>query len=207
MDRRYLAAVIALAIVFTACGSSGSRAPAPERTIPEDEAASAAASGPATGGAAAERPAPTPAAARPVTGPATTVNVTVTGGPRAGSYSASSRETICSLGIVTPGGWGVAYTDANMQAARPEAFTSFGFSGGKDQPDGVRDSEDFTANVQFGPLGASTVSYVIKPAGKLGRGTATVEARGGSATVTVRGETKDGVKIDARVECNAVLRF
>lgn len=195
MGKGYLAGALVLALVLAACAPGGTSIPA----------------GGGDGAApATEKPAAAPGGAAPALGPATTVKVTVTGGPRAGSYSGSSRETICSLGILNKGQWGVQYSDANMQAAKPEAFTSFQFLGAKDEADGVRDSEDFFALVNFGPLiGEGSIAYTIKPADERsgGRGTATVEVRGATAAVTVKGETKEGVKIDARVDCHAVLRF
>jgi hypothetical protein len=207
MDRHVMTtATLILATLLGAC-SSGAAPSAGPVTGQQPEAGSAASA------------AATPAGGAPAIGSGTTVKLTVANGPRTGSYSGSSRESICTSGqIFRAGQFGVQFTDPGMQQAKPETFTSFQFLA-DNAKDGVGNSEAFSALVQFGPLlGAGGTAYAIEPSARAGgRGTATVEVRGtdkpgtlqagGSATVSVKGETKDGVKLEVRVDCHAVLNF
>jgi hypothetical protein len=150
---------------------------------------------PADGGApAAESPA--------VTAPGgTTMHLTITGGAKAGNWTKSQSAPTCTLGYAGKGVWGVAGNDlenggtglrgidltvpdaANAKGGTPK-FRFTAYIGGTEQANQVE----------------------IDPESEKGSGTATIDDRGGTATVTVKGRTADGAEVDAHIECGTVMR-
>lgn len=131
----------------------------------------------------------------------TTMHLTITGGAKPGSWTKSQATPTCTLGFAGEGVWGIAGNDlenggtglrgidltvpdaANAKGGTP-TFRFTAYIGGIEQANQVE----------------------IDPANEKGSGTATIDDRGGTATVTVKGRTADGAEVDAHVECGTVMR-
>jgi len=182
--RTWAALVIAL-LVLAACGGTSSTPAA------EGEASTPAAAGDSGDGGDAGDAGGDPAAS---------VEVTVTGGEFAGTYSGSVPDGGCSRGATGENTFGLQYStteDVELSSLQLIVNDAEGASGGTD---------DFMTTVTFGDLMSGTTVDVQPPEGN-GSGTVTVDDRGDTATITIDAETSDGVAIDATVECHSVFDF
>lgn len=139
--------------------------------------------------------------------PATTIDLTVTGGPRAGAYRATSEQVTCSYGLAAPGAWGNQYS---IVSEDPAVFTSLQLIV-PDAAAAASGSGEFLVTVAFGPLFGDGASYTIdtRPDAPQvqGQGSVAIADGGDAAEVVVRGTTADGVGIEATVHCHQVMRF
>ena len=133
------------------------------------------------------------------------VNLTVTGGPNAGKYQASSDRGGCSYGLSGPGSWGNQLSDPkekdpkkfnSLQLIVPDAKKAAGGSG------------EFQITVGFGPLMNRSATYAVDTRGgkKSGSGTVTVDDKGATGTVKFSATTPEGVKLDGTIDCKSVIR-
>lgn len=145
--------------------------------------------------------------AEPVEGGTTVgVEVTISGGEFAGSYSGSVSEGGCSRGATGENTFGLQYsTDeegVDLSSVQLIVHDAAAAAGGTD---------DFSLTVTIGPP-FDGYDYRINPAEGEGSGTLTLEDRGGSArsgsaTIRVEGETADGIAIELTVECHSIFDF
>jgi hypothetical protein len=196
-------AMLVLSAVLMACGSEKAT-PAPA----SDSGASAPTSAPAA------KPTGVPATSAPASGLGDVLNnkgekITLTiggSGPNAGSHEVTSPEGACSAGLTGESGWGNQYS---ITTSDPKQFSSLQLIA--NTPDGGNTTTDFMTTISFGELfSASETQYEIKALGGesgAGSGTVTIEDRGETATITIKGETADGTPIEARIDCLSVLRF
>lgn len=132
---------------------------------------------------------------------AASIDVTVTGGEFAGTYSGSVPDGGCSRGATGENTFGLQYsTDqavdlSSLQLVVNDASAATG--GGTD---------DFMTTLTFGDLLQGTMLEVQPPEGN-GSGTVTVDDRGDTATIEIEAEASDGTTIDATVECHTVFDF
>ena len=145
--------------------------------------------------------APASSSAEPAGGGATSMRVVLTGGPKPGSYDKQSADPTCTVGYAAAGGWGNAANDLDdtsgligidLVVPKPEAAKS--------------GTSDFMMTVYVDDRNDPKNQFTINPPSDRGSGTATIDDRGSTARVTVRGTTKEGVGVDATIECRQVLR-
>ncbi|HET9454294.1 MAG TPA: hypothetical protein VFO66_08430 [Gemmatimonadaceae bacterium] len=134
-------------------------------------------------------------------GSATSMRVTLTGGPKPGTYEKSSDEPTCTVGWASEGAWGNAASDLEDKSGligidlivpKPEAA-----KGG---------TSEFMLTVYLDDRLDPANQFTVDPPNGKGTGTVTIEDRGSTATVTARGKTPEGVEVDARIECRQILR-
>lgn len=135
-------------------------------------------------------------------GPATaSVELTVTGGEFAGSYSGSVPDGGCSKGATGENTFGLQYSTADEDVA----FSSVQLIV-NDASAAAGGTDDFLTTVTMGPLLEGT-TLQIDPPEESGTGTVTLDDRGDTATILIAGETAEGVGIDVTVTCHSVLDF
>ena len=131
----------------------------------------------------------------------TTMHLTVTGGAKPGNWTKSQSTPTCTLGYAGEGVWGVAGNDLEnggtglrgIDLTVPDAANAKG------------GTPKFRFTAYIGGIEAAN-QVEIDPASEKGSGTATIDDRGGTATVTVKGRTADGAEVDAHIECGTVMR-
>jgi hypothetical protein len=178
-----------LMLLLAACGGGTSSSSAASSASTNDQAsatesATDAAPDDGNGGAAGD--------------PTASVNMTVTGGEFAGSYSGSVADGGCSRNLTGDNTFGVQYsTDQKVKLSSVQVLVY-------DAKAAASGTDAFKSSFTFGDLFSGT-GVDIDPSTNAGTGTVTVDDRGDSATVKISGETGDGDKIDATVECNGVI--
>lgn len=185
MAMRDTALLIALAAALAACKKSEADA-RPDAGAPASEAAAPAS---ATEGA-----------------PNSAIHLVVTGGPHAGTYDAQATSGGCSYGLAGPKAWGNQYS---IDANDPKQFSSLQLVV-PDAKEAAGGTSHFLMTVGFGPLmqmatyDVDTRADASKPQGK---GTLTVDDRGGSGKVTFSAQTAAGVKLEGTIDCHTVMRM
>jgi hypothetical protein len=178
-----------LMLLLAACGGG---------TANSSAASSASASGQASANASATDAAPEGGNAGAAGDATASVNMTVTGGQFAGSYSGSVADGGCSRNLTGDNTFGVQYsTDQEVKVSSVQVLVY-------DAKAAASGSDAFKSSFTFGDLFSGT-GVDIDPSTNAGTGTVTVDDRGDTATVKVSGETADGDKIDATIECNGVI--
>ncbi|HET7645775.1 MAG TPA: hypothetical protein VFM03_04755 [Candidatus Limnocylindria bacterium] len=131
---------------------------------------------------------------------AASVDVTITGGEFEGSYAGSVPDGGCSRGATGSNTFGLQYsTTEDVELSSVQLIVN-------DADAAASGSEDFQTTFTFGDLLNGT-NVDLKPGEGEGSGTVTLDDRGDTATITIEGETADGVGIDATVECHSVFDF
>lgn len=184
MARVTVVAATAGLILLGACSSGdGARVDSAAGTVAESPDASPAGSGDAGAGNA------------------TSMRVVLTGGPKPGTYEKSSDEPTCTVGYASEGAWGNAAGDIEDKSGlvgidlivpNPQAA-----KGG---------TSEFMALVYLDDRLDPKNQFIVDPKNGKGTGTVTIDDRGSTATVTVRGRTPEGVGVDARIECRQIMR-
>lgn len=185
---------LALALLLAACGGTGSTSSAADDdggSQPSATASAAEDDGQGDGGGSAGDAGGDAAAS---------VDVTVTGGEFEGSYSGSVPDGGCSRGATGENTFGLQYsTTEDVELSSVQLIVN-------DADAAASGSDDFQTTFTFGDLLNGT-NVDLKPADGEGSGTVTLDDRGDTATITIEGETSDGVGIDATVECHSVFDF
>lgn len=185
---------LALALLLAACGGTGSTSSAADDDAGSQPSATASAAeddGQGDGGGSAGDAGGDAAAS---------VDVTVTGGEFEGSYSGSVPDGGCSRGATGENTFGLQYsTTEDVELSSVQLIVN-------DADAAASGSDDFQTTFTFGDLLNGT-NVDLKPADGEGSGTVTLDDRGDTATITIEGETSDGVGIDATVECHSVFDF
>jgi hypothetical protein len=133
------------------------------------------------------------------------VNITVTGGPNAGKYQASSDHGGCSYGLAGRGSWGNQLSDPKEKD--PKKFNSLQLIV-PDAKKAASGTDEFQMTVGFGPLMARSAKYDVDTRGgkKSGSGTVTIDDKGNTATVKFSATTPEGVKLEGTIDCKSVIR-
>jgi hypothetical protein len=136
------------------------------------------------------------------------VHVVVTGGAKAGTYDAVATKGGCSTGANGPGSWGNAFS---VPTAAPAALGSLSLIV-PDAKGAAGGTKQFLALFGFGSLLNGTRTELViesRPGEKkpTGSGTVTVKDAGATATVTIDGQTADGAKVHATIDCKSVLHM
>lgn len=196
---RRIAAVVMPLVILAACGGAAQTASEPGATVGAIEPAE---SEPAASEPAASEPAASVSATTGDGGGAgmATVDLTITGGQKEGHYVAEITEGGCSTGATGPGTFSVASVtvdpDTDFDGPQLTIYDAAAAAGGTD--------EEFSAAFVF-----DNYSYTVEvnPKIDLGTGTATLDNRGSSATVTIEGTSSDGDAVSATIECHSVTNF
>ena len=193
---RYASVLIVLAALIGACGGGGAATQAPGGSTP--------APGQTTGPGATTAGQPTPGDAPAPAPGGTTVTVILTGGPDAGTYTGTDDPS-CTNGFMGDNVWSTNFNifeGAGLDELS-EAIFVYGPS-----PSG--DGQEVKASVGIGPLfdPEDFREYEIDPSYTDigGDGTAEIQDNGNTAVIHFTGTTKDGVGIDATVNCPSVTR-
>ncbi len=197
---RHLAVVVFLVIgVVSACGGGAAPTQAPA-------GATTGVGGQPTPQGAQPTPAavqPTPQVGQPVPS-TTTVVVTLTGGPDAGTYAGSDNPN-CAYGFMGESVWSTSYSI--LEGAAMDELSEANFVYGPSTSDS---NLELQASVGIGPLfdPQNFREYEINPdfSDIGGTGTAEIQDGGNTAVIHWTGTTKDGVGIDATVNCPSVAR-
>jgi hypothetical protein len=146
-------------------------------------------------------------------GLATTIDLTITGGPLAGTYHTTSDEITCSYGLIGEDAWGNQYS---IETEDPTTFSSLQLIV-PNTAEAAIGTNEFLTTVSFGSLVVETLdfdtSYTINTGtdsgtdGGEGQGTVIIEDHGDSAVVTINGTTEEGIGIEAVIQCHQVMRF
>lgn len=135
-----------------------------------------------------------------------TVDLTITGGPNAGKWNASSTRGGCSVGLAGPGAWGNQLSSSDKD---PKKFNSLQMIV-PDAKKAATGTSEFNLSVGFGGLLNRSAEYVVDTrrdaSRKVGSGTVTIADHGTTATVRFTATTADGVKLDGTIDCKAVTR-
>lgn len=130
--------------------------------------------------------------------------VTLAGGPYPGKYEVRNVELPC-IAVASNASF-TAVWGANVEdPSRFDGLTGLFFE--TTSYKGVPETKQFRFSVQVIKPGQVLGGFLIEPGRAQGSGTASVDDRGASASVRVSGQTKDGVKIDARMDCSEIGRI
>ena len=131
---------------------------------------------------------------------AATIHAEIRGGPLVGTYDAESMSPICTSGLGGEGAFGVQFAVdrpqgiSSVQVLIPSAVLA---QTGTDQ---------FTASLGLGPLVAGT-TFTIDPRAEGGTGSVELFYDGGnSASISIEGETAQGIGLAIQIECTQVVQ-
>ena len=131
------------------------------------------------------------------------INVTITGGDMAGTYSATCKDGCCSWGIAGENVFGNQYSETGKGAKDLSSVQLI-----VDNVKGNTTTKEFTLTVGFGELfGKDTKTFNIdtRQGRSKGSGTLDLQYSGDKATVTIKGVSGEGPSIDLKMECNKVM--
>jgi len=178
--------IFASSALLAACGGTAGPTPAPSGPQPTAPPAQATPTGQPT--------------APPAPG-GTTVNVTLTGGAHAGTYTGTA-DPLCSFGLAGEGVWGTQYSVFEGIAAGQLSSLQLIYN-----PDGAQ----LQTTVGIGPIFDTAngyteyeITYQYEGHNDSGTGTVQVTDGGSTAVLHVTGATADGVGVDATINCPSV---
>ena len=198
MIRRTLAVLVPL-VLLVACSSS------PAGSTQESQGGGQS-SAPSSGGSAAESSAPSSAATQQPGGGngLASVDLTITGGDYAGHYQVDLVGSGgCSTGVVGPGTFAVASIDYEPADAfvgpQITIYDADAAASGTDvEFSAAFPFDNYAYTVEVNP-------YLSRSQGSdFGSGTATLDNRGSTATVTIEATTQEGIEMSATIECDSV---
>lgn len=136
-----------------------------------------------------------------------TVDLTITGGDYAGEYHVDITSSGgCSTGVVGPGTFSVASVTVDPAEAfgGPQIViydAAAAASGTDSQFSAAFPFNNYAYTVEVNPYLSASAG------GNYGSGTATLDDRGTTATVTIEGTTAAGEEVQATIECHTVANF
>ena len=131
------------------------------------------------------------------------IDVTITGGDMAGTYSAECKDACCSWGIAGENVFGNQYSETGKG---PKELSSVQLV--VDGVTGNKSTKEFLLTVSFGELfGKDSKSFNIdtRPGHKEGSGTLDLQYSGEKAVVTIKGVSAEGPSIELKMNCNKVM--
>ena len=131
------------------------------------------------------------------------INVTITGGDMAGSYSATCKDGCCSWGIAGENVFGNQYSETGKG---PKELSSVQLI--VNNVKGNTTTKEFTLTVGFGELfgkDSKTLNIDTREGRTKGSGTLDLQYSGDKATVSIKGVSGEGPSIDLKMECNKVM--
>jgi hypothetical protein len=135
-----------------------------------------------------------------------TITGKITGGPNAGSFSATSADPTCSMGLTGPKSFGNQYS---VGGKADNEFSSLQLIV-DDYEAAKKGTDKFYVKVAFGKrlvgkkyeINGSDNSMAGK---KQGSGKLTIKESGSTKTASLSGKTADGIEINVTLVCNAVV--
>jgi hypothetical protein len=130
------------------------------------------------------------------------IQVTITGGDMAGTYSAVCKDGCCSWGIAGDNVFGNQFSETDKG---PKELSSVQLI--VDDVTGNKSTNEFTLTVGFGELfGKNSKNFNIdtRNGHKKGSGSLDLQYSGDKATVTIKGVSEEGPSIDLKMECNKI---
>lgn len=195
MYRRRIASFITIPLLAVACSTPGASA------------------GPSSGGAPSV--APDASQAGPVStepgasqgggggGGLATVEITVGSGPRAGHYVEEASEEGCSRNFSFPGTFTVSSGTLIEATDELDGYLMMFIDAA-----GVGSGTDNFQLLAYFNGGTETLNLTpVAVGGTLGTGTATLDDRGDTATITIEGTTDAGIEISATMECHSIKDY
>jgi len=131
------------------------------------------------------------------------INLTITGGDMAGSYTATCKNGCCSWGIAGANVFGNQYSETGKG---PKELSSVQLI--VDNVTGNKSTKEFTLTVSFGELfsnGSKSFNIDTRNGNKRGSGTLDLQYSGDKATVAIKGVSAEGPSIDLKMDCNKVI--
>lgn len=134
------------------------------------------------------------------------ITVTLTGGANAGTYSVSTPKTTCSKGLTGPESFGNQYSEkgkGETEFSSLQLIVDDAAAAGKG-------TDKFYVKIAFGKVLVGH-KYEINGSSnpmagaKTGKGSLTLKEAPGKKTVTLEGETADGVRVKVTLECFKTL--
>ena len=181
---RGTASLLASLSLLAACARGG------EKADSGDSGATAA-----TTGAAAT------AAAAAGVGGGSTIRVTLTGGPLPGTHEKQHDSPTCTVGYAKQGAWGNAASDLEDKEGL------VGIDMIVDDPAAAKSGTDkFMATVYVNDRLDPKNQITIDPRNNKGTGTVTIDDKGSTARVTIKGKSAAGVGVDATIDCQQIMR-
>lgn len=175
--------LIGIALVLAACGTDATAPVDRPGTDSPDSLATSAPNGDSGDSGSGDH------------GGTASVDLTLTGGDAAGTYSGSVPDGGCSRGPTGEGTFGLQYSTSNEVDLTSVQIIV------EDREAAASGTDLFLATVGIG----DAITYRIRPPEDDGSGTLTLDDRGDTATIRIEAETVDGVGIDATVTCHSVL--
>ncbi len=142
-----------------------------------------------------------PASAAP-SGKGTFITVTLTGGPNAGTYQASSKESTCSMGLTGEKSFGNQYSEADKGEKELASVQLIA----DDYDEAKGGTSKFNIMIGFGKL-LGGASYSLDPEKNSGSGKLTITETGTGRIATIEGKTKEGVGVKAVITCNTIQKI
>jgi hypothetical protein len=132
------------------------------------------------------------------------INVTITGGEMAGTYTASCKEGCCSWGIAGEKIFGNQYSETGKSL---KELSSVQLVVDDVTSTGKKTTNEFLLTVGFGELFSDTNGRSLNIDTKRNKGSGTVELdyQGDKAFVTIKGTSAEGPTIDLKMECTKVV--
>ncbi|HWH23910.1 MAG TPA: hypothetical protein VNW68_03340 [Candidatus Limnocylindria bacterium] len=129
------------------------------------------------------------------------VDLVLTGGADAGSYSGVAEDGGCSRGATGENSFGLQYSSVEPGVE----FSSLQLIVGDAAAAAAGGTDDFSAMVTIGPLFEGT-NYEIDPS-RGGSGELRIDDQDRTAVVHISGTTADGVGVEATIRCNSIFDF
>lgn len=138
----------------------------------------------------------------------TTVTVVLTGGSDAGTYTGSD-DPKCTVGLIGPQAWGVQWSiDGGPKQLSSVQLVSAA-PGKADDPSAMFQGTVMLLSIGVGPLlqgNTYEIDDKTDDSQDQGSGSVQVQDNGDTAVIHASGTTKDGVGIDATINCPSVSR-
>lgn len=130
------------------------------------------------------------------------ITVTLTGGPNAGTYKATSAESTCSMGLAGDKAFGNQYSEKDKGEKELSSVQLIG----NDYEEATKGTANFNVMVGFGKLLGGT-TYSLDPTKKDGTGKLTITESGSGKVATVEGTTKEGVGMKVVLTCKTINKM
>jgi hypothetical protein len=132
-------------------------------------------------------------------GSTASITVTLTGGPHDGTHQAEAPDAGCSRNLSGENTFGLQYSTGETEGFNSHQLIIEDASGA------ASGSEDFRTDITIDDATYGIESGSAASDDPSGSGTVTLDDRGDTATITIEGETADGVGIEATIECHSVI--
>jgi hypothetical protein len=138
----------------------------------------------------------------------TTVTVVLTGGSDAGTYT-GSNDPNCTVGLIGPQAWGVQWSIEGGPKQLSSVQLVSAAPGKADDPSAMFQGTVMLLSIVVGPLlqgNTYEIDDKTDDTQDQGSGSVQVQDNGDTAVIHATGTTKDGVGIDATINCPSVNR-